>query len=144
MACLCSPLCSLLGSFWSSQAIRDPFAHTSQSRVFVCVSVSVHCSALVGLSSKVDRGNVPCNCPLISFCKDIRVQSEHVTQLKEAVKQLGLSAAPGMSAPVNKAPCCPRRAMMGDNTEQTSTPTAPGIQRDEHPLTFPSLPPLLG
>ncbi len=61
------------------------------------------------------------------------------------MKQLGLSAAPGVSAPVHKAPCSPRQAMTGtDNTEQTSTPAAPGIQRDERPLTFPSLPLLLG
>lgn len=97
-----------------------------------------------GLSLKVDRGNVPRHCPLISLCEDIHVQSERITQLKEAVKQLGLSAAHGVSAPVNKAPYSPRRAMTGDNTEQTSTPAAPGIQGDEHPLTFPSLTLLLG
>lgn len=117
--------------FWSSQAIRDLSTHTSQSRVFVCcVYVSVHSSVHVDLSSEVDRGNVPCNCPLISLSKDIHVQSEPVTQLKEAVKQSGLSMpAPGVSVLVNKAPCSPRLAMMGDSTEQTSTPAAPGNQK---------------
>lgn len=93
-----------------------------------------------GLFLKVDRGNVPRRCPLISLCEEIHVRSERITQLKEAVKQLGLSAAPGVSAPVNKASGCPGRAMTGDNIEQTSTLAAPGIQRDEHPLTFSSLP----
>lgn len=102
--------------------------------------MSVRCCVHAGLFLKVDRGNVPRRCPLISLCEEIHVRSEHITQLKEAVKQLGLSAAPGVSAPVNKASGCPGRAMTGDNIEQTSTLAAPGIQRDEHPLTFSSLP----
>lgn len=58
------------------------------------------------------------------------------------MKQLGLTAAPGVSAPVNKAPSSPRRAKTGENTEQTSTPAARGIQRGEHPptSTLPSTP----
>lgn len=99
-----------------------------------------------GLSLKVDRGSVPRHCPLISPREDIHVHSERITQLKEAVKQLGLSAAHGVSAPVNKAPRSPWASYDGgDNSEQTSTPAAPRIQRDARPpasLPPPSLPPV--
>ncbi|KAI4823616.1 hypothetical protein KUCAC02_012194, partial [Chaenocephalus aceratus] len=66
--------------------------------------------------------------------ENIRVQSERITQLKEAVKQLGHSAAL-----LDKGPCSPRR-----EKHSTSTTVTPGIQRDEQPLTFTLLPLLLG
>lgn len=107
--------------------------------------MSVHCSVhlRIGLVFKTGHGQCSPPWPLNFSLWEIHVQSERLTQLKDAVKQLGLSATPGVSAPVNKAPCSSRQTMTRENIEQTSTPATLGIQNIEHPLTFLFLPLLL-
>lgn len=68
-----------------------------------------------------------------SVC-DIHVWTEGIKQLKEALNQLELSAAPGVSASVNRAPCGPMACCA--NMKQASTRAACGIEWDEHQLTL--------
>lgn len=68
----------------------------------------------MGLLLKVGTTNIPHHGTLISLCEISMFRAKGIMQLKEAMKQLGLSAASGVSSPT---PYSSRLAMTGESTE---------------------------